>query len=122
MRVFYILVSVLFSQTIQTEIFTRYFERTEVSGIEILEKSKLHINENCYKNFEECSKFLKSKIKSKHIENKKNNLIGNPASHFCLTAGGSPEIFHDNLNKQYDFCNFEEKYIIDSWDYYTRLK
>jgi putative hemolysin len=45
-----------------------------------------------------------------------------PASHFCIKSTGKSEIYYDSENNQHDYCVFENKFIIDSWDFYKRFK
>lgn len=107
---------------ISAEVFTRYLEINKPSIIEILEREKLHINKQCFDNFVECTKFLKKKANSKPIIKRNFKYIGHPSSDFCLSSKGHSEIFIDKSNNQYDYCSFNETFIIDSWDFYNRYK
>ena len=113
--------AILFSTQLLAENFTRYLEKHTPSIIKIFNKDNLHINENCFKNFIECKNYFQKNANSKKMITKTSNLIGHPAGQFCINSNGTPEIFYDVKNNQYDFCNFNEKYIVDSWDFYNRF-
>lgn len=119
MRLIFGLIFLLFSIRIQAEDFVRYLEKNKPSIIKIFINEKLHINEKCFNDFNNCKKFLKKNANSQKSSQKIHNLIGNPAGQFCINSKGTPEIFFDAKKNQYDFCNFNESYIIDSWDFYN---
>jgi hypothetical protein len=122
MRLFCSILTLLFSTQILGAEFTRYLDKNKPLAIQILEKEKLHINENCFKHFKECESFLKKNANPHATADKNHNLIGHPAGEFCTNSNGKPEIFFDAKNNQYDFCNFNEQYIVDSWDFYNRYR
>ena len=121
MKLLCLIAIILFSSTAIAEDFTRYLEKNIPTKIQILEKEKMHVNDNCFNNFETCTQFLKKTANNKISKGNKHNLTGHPAGAFCTNSQGMPEIFFDVKNNQYDFCNFNEKYIVDAWDFYNRF-
>lgn len=61
------------------------------------------------------------KMQKKKIK-KDTHQAGNPASIYCQSVGGVSEIYTDQENNQHDYCNFQDKYIIDSWNLLKRFK
>ena len=102
--------------------FYKSIDHNKSSEIEIFEIEKLHVNKLCFEHYQDCLTFLKEKVNSKAVTFPKSPPVGHPASQFCQSANGRSEIFHDQKYNQYDFCAFDEKYIIDSWNFYNRFK
>lgn len=49
-------------------------------------------------------------------------LAGHPAAFFCGSAGGLNRILKDPKNKEYDFCEFKDGSMINSWHLYNRAR
>lgn len=95
----------------------------QISKINIVELDGMLVNENCLKQKKDCLMFfIKNEKKQKKIVQKDHVQAGNPASIYCSSVHGASEIYTDIGNNQYDFCNFDEKYIIDSWSLLKRFK
>lgn len=104
--------------------FTRFVgPKAELSKINIVELDGMWVNEFCYKHKKDCLMFFINKEKAPKKELKKDPLqAGNPASLYCNSIGGVSEIYTDAENNQHDYCNFNDKYIIDSWNLIKRFK
>lgn len=51
---------------------------------------------------------------------KKKNEYGHPASKFCSLQEGKNLILRDEKNRQYDFCQFKDGSMVESWGLYDR--
>lgn len=69
---------------------------------------------------ESCSKpckaleVLNKKIQPKAVDSK-SPLVGNPASKFCASVDGKVRILRDEKGNEYDFCEFADKSMFDTW-------
>lgn len=86
--------------------------------INVEKLESFHVNDECIKEKKKCLALLK--IPKKTITTKaSHDLAGNPASLFCRDQNGKAEILHDSKNNEYDYCVLDNKYFIDSWDFYS---
>ncbi|GEM_PF-655587 len=49
-------------------------------------------------------------------------LAGHPAAFYCGSAGGLNRILKDSKNNEYDFCEFKDGSMINSWHLYNKAK
>lgn len=98
--------------------------KTDPKTVKKFNISKLHgiqVNSECIRNKSHCLKLLSQEKIA--VDNKRSDgTIGNPASDYCHSAGGSSEILEDKKHNEYDYCVFEDKYYVDSWDFYKKYK
>lgn len=88
--------------------------------IEITKLEGVKVNSECQKDKIHCLELLNKPVKNPVQSHKES--VGNPASDFCHAAGGSSAILEDKKHNEYDFCLFDKKYFIDSWDFYRKFK
>lgn len=90
-------------------------------NIELL--NGMHVNQKCIEAQSDCLSVLNKlkKTGDKSIAPYP-KLVGNPASNHCQQSGGYSEILHDEKNNEYDYCVFNEKYFVDSWDFYKQKR
>ncbi len=95
----------------------------KIGKINIVDLDGMSVNENCYAHKKDCFMFFINKEKAPKKQSKKDpQQVGNPASIYCNSIGGVSEIYTDKENNQHDYCNFNESYIIDSWNLLKRFK
>jgi putative hemolysin len=92
----------------------------KATKIEISFLDGVKVNDDCLKNKKECLLIMNKSVKPVIQSHKLS--IGNPASEFCHAAGGASAILEDQKHNEYDFCLFEKKYYVDSWDFYKKYK
>jgi putative hemolysin len=95
---------------------------SNVAKIEIFNIDELNVNEFCFKNKKECINFFIKLKKNKNKASKDIVQLGHPASINCQELGGLSEIYTDSSGNQHDYCNFNQKYIIDSWNLLKSFK
>lgn len=101
----------LFSPIIFAEDFSN---QKEVFHIEM--QKNIHVSADCLKKADCLAlKSLTEKIKDSPPQN---GLLGHPASRFCKDAGGLNIILKSKKNQAFDFCQFKDLSLIDSWDLY----
>lgn len=61
----------------------------------------------------------KSLLYKKQVKSKTVPLLGNPAARFCLSYGAVNLLFFDSERNEYDYCVFQDKSAINSWDLYN---
>jgi hypothetical protein len=109
----------LLSLESQAEIMMLKTDQISVKKIEIKKLESFHVNDDCIKEKKKCLALLN--IPKKNILLKGNfNLAGNPASLFCREQSGKSEILYDSKNNEYDYCVLNNKYFVDSWDFYNK--
>lgn len=91
-------------------------ETTSISGVEVsatcfIKKGKTH---PC-----EAYSALKKVVKAKNSDVP---LAGHPAAFYCGSAGGLNRILKDSKNNEYDFCEFKDGSMINSWHLYKKAK
>lgn len=79
----------------------------------------IDVNEICFKSSEKCLKRISEKPK---VEVKSTLTAGNPASLYCQSIGGKNLILEDKKRNEYDFCEFTEGYVVNSWHIYKKYK
>lgn len=110
------LIGLLFISSLKAEVFTWANEKKSVQKIQIEILNGMKVNSTCFKEKIACLKILDS-IQKTHIELKiEKGPLGNPASAYCESHNGQPEILRDAKNNEYDFCLLDKKYLVDSWD------
>jgi putative hemolysin len=64
------------------------------------------------------------KALNRKVEVKRPNvpLAGHPAAFYCGSAGGLNRILKDSKNNEYDFCEFKDGSMINSWHLYNKSK
>ena len=86
------------------------------------EINKIHIDQKCESQFDQCINLIKKKISLYKTEQKNEKIfLGHPASELCHSIGGNSLIYFDKDNNEYDYCNVAG-YFINSWDIYYNLK
>jgi len=106
----------LFSSTyLKAEVFTWATEKNKELKVEIQKLDNILVNEECIKNKTICKKIIDEVKKNKSETKPEKGPLGNPASTKCSLNKGQSEILRDNKHNEYDFCLFEQKYLIDSW-------
>lgn len=90
--------------------------------IEFRKMNGIEVNEQCFKN-KSCkalealsAKIVETKSSNANVVGKK--LIGDPASQLCLEHMGKNIILNDGDRKEYDFCEFGDGSIFNSWQFY----
>lgn len=78
----------------------------------------LQVNGECLKAREACLAML-AKAPAP-IPKGPENTVGHPASKYCHAKGGASVILIDVKHNQYDYCLFQNKYLVDSWDLYRK--
>lgn len=111
------LLFIFVSITAKSEVFTHKFSKGPARKIKIEKLSGFHVNSKCIENKNECLALI-----SKPKKGETQNLSGNPASDFCSANNGKSEILRDSKNNEYDFCVLNDKYFVDSWDFYSLNK
>ena len=81
----------------------------------------LQVNKECAANSKACLAVL-SQAPTKSLGQGPEGTVGHPASKFCGVKGGSSVILVDEKHNQYDYCIFQGKYFVDSWDLYRKYK
>lgn len=91
-----------------------------IKKIQLIEtKEKILVTENCLKSCK-AIEVLNGKPAVTSPGNKA--LIGNPASTFCNSIGGVVRILKDPKGDEYDFCQFPDQSMIDTWQMMKVLK
>lgn len=81
----------------------------------------MQVNNTCIKEKSHCLEVL-SKPKREIIKKDSDGPIGNPASDFCLSSNGASAILEDKKHNEYDYCVLENKYYVDSWDFFKKYR
>ena len=81
----------------------------------------IQVNAECLKDKKHCLELL-SKPKNPNEKKESDGSIGNPASDFCLVKNGASAILEDKKHNEYDYCVFENKFYVDSWDFYKKYR
>ena len=120
---------IIASQVETTQLFAEEFTHKLALGsekkIEISLLKKFHVNSECIKNQQDCLNLLKVPTTSTSVNKiikQDKQVRGNPASDFCNFKEGKSEILRDQKNNEYDYCLLSDKYLVDSWDFYTQNK
>lgn len=105
-----------FSQDFPEEL---YFQitKSETRRVRIKSLDELRVSTNCFDKKKSCQKFFSAKQNIIHYKSK---LSGNPASIFCAEKKGVSVILRDDKKNEYDFCQFNDEYLIDSWDLFRK--
>lgn len=115
-----------FALNVRAEVLLHKSSNAPAKKINIEKLNGLHVNIECIQNKKECLTFITNSKKTDpaSISQTKQfqHVLGNPASNFCETNKGSSEILSDLKNNEYDYCVFENKYFVDSWDFYRLNK
>lgn len=100
-------------------IYRRYIDTSYVV-VPMSDVSGVTVNEKCFKDSKNC-KALKA---HKPIESsdKKRALRGHPANDYCLEISGTPVVFIDQNNDQYNFCEFDDGTLAKSWQLLERYQ
>lgn len=109
----------LFFQTfaLLAEEFTFHLSKTKSTKISIQRLNGIQVNAECLKEKKACLKIIDAAKKRKaDMKKNKEGAFGNPASLNCEAHQGDPEILTDKKNNEYDYCLFDNKFLLDSWD------
>lgn len=114
----------LISFNAQAEVLFHKINKGPAKKIKITKLNGFHVNDECLKNKAECLSLISNlpKMPMKTPEVKDPRVLGNPASDFCSANNGSAEILQDKRNNEYEYCVLKEKYLVDSWDFYSLNK
>lgn len=115
MKTLWILLVLFFSFSLQAEVFTWATEKNKELKVEMKKIDGILVNEECFKNQTVCKKIIEDVRKNKSEAKMEKGPLGNPASTKCSLNKGQSEILRDSKHNEYDFCFFEQKYLIDSW-------
>lgn len=112
----FFVIAILFSQftqaatwTMDTKSGAKKFTTVEIQGI--------NMSETCSKKCTALNKLKPSKLK---INNPIPSLAGHPASKLCTALEGMNRVVTNDKNQQYDFCEFKDKSMVDSWGLYYK--
>jgi len=105
----------LSSFAIKAEVFTWATEKNKEQKVEIKKLDGILVNDECFSNKTVCLKIIAAVKKDKSQKKPEKGPLGNPASTKCSMNKGQSEILRDGKHNEYDFCLFEQKYLIDSW-------
>jgi len=113
---------ILFGIIITPNIFAEEFIKHDESKITLVELDGMFVNEKCKSESVKCFKALMAlkKMPQKFSQNEEQK--GNPASEYCQSLKGKSEIYKDKSNNDWDFCEFKNGFLIDSWALYKRFK
>ena len=89
--------------------------------IQIQKLQGLSVNAECAQESKQCLELI-GKTPIKAVAPGPMKTVGNPASKFCTSKGGASVIMEDKDHNQYDYCYFNAKYLVDSWDLYRKEK
>jgi putative hemolysin len=118
---------ILFLLTFQTSAFALdLYLKVDPATTRTLRVSLLNgirVSSECTLEKKHCLELLSKKG---HFKNTKSTevktTLGNPASINCEKSGGASAILEDEKHNEYDYCVFENKYYVDSWDFYKKFK
>lgn len=99
----------------------RIWKDGKFRSIDIYSKDNTQFGKKCSQNPKSCLAFKAYKIKPINVT-KDNELAGHPASDHCEAIGGKVYILEDNKRAQYNFCEFSDGSMIDSWSLYNQFK
>lgn len=98
----------------------RVFEKESYVDIKTRVFNNLELTEKCFKSvLPKCDAF-DATIKKTPLSKSTTDMLGNLSSRYCHDKGGSSRILIDNDNRQFDFCLFKDKSMIDAWDLYYK--
>lgn len=120
-KVLLIFCMILNSSVVFAETYEMNLPKKKVK-LEIQKYEEVHLSESCLQKNKKptCDAYaaLTKKIKETHPNIP---LAGHPAATFCGSAGGVNRILTKPNTTQYDFCEFKDKSMIDSWDLYNHF-
>ncbi|MBC7398035.1 MAG: DUF333 domain-containing protein [Bdellovibrionales bacterium] len=117
---FFILTSLTLASVSNADIF-RYSSDGKYVDIKINIYESIRLNENCFaKEKPNCLAYKASKVLATNETPSKTDTIGHPASRNCGSRNGSSRILITKDDKQFDYCQFADGSMIDSWDLYYR--
>ncbi len=121
MKILIITICLTFASSLSAlELLVRTDSKT-VKKIDVSELQGVHVNSECLREKNHCLKIL-SQEKKVLPKKRTDQTIGNPASDFCHSAVGSSIILEDKKHSEYDYCLLEDKYFVDSWDFFKKYK
>jgi uncharacterized protein len=88
------------------------------SEVKIQEYNGLKLSQDCFKeNIPRCEAFTAA-TKSTKLSSSASGIAGHPAARLCRERGGVNRIIGDPRNKQYDYCQFKDGSMADTWSLY----
>lgn len=84
----------------------------------------VQISDSCVKKKEKQPSCQAYRALLKRVSSKKPDvpLAGHPAAFYCGSAGGLNRIVKDSKNNEFDFCEFKDGSMINSWHLYNKSK
>lgn len=117
------LTAYLLSLTCAAEVYTMALPDRRIK-IETQSHSQVEVTKSCFSKKSKSLECDAYKALSKKVEMKKPDipLAGHPAAFYCGSAGGLNRILKDSKNNEYDFCEFKDGSMINSWHLYNKAK
>ena len=110
-----IVLAALSTLLISLNCFAFTLKNSQIS-LNIIKLEGVKVTEDCQKNLKcKALMILKDKIVETQVEGK---YVGHPAAHYCLDTKGIELIVRDEKLNEYDYCQYDDKSAIDSWDLY----
>lgn len=114
---------VLISLNAAAEVYTMALPEKKIK-IETQSHSGIEVTKSCFPKKSKVPKCDAYNALSEKVTVQKPDmpLAGHPAAFYCGSAGGHNRILKDSENNEYDFCEFKDGTMINSWNLYNRAK
>ncbi len=122
MKFIVIILVTIFAESLWAESFSMVHDGKKQT-IEVFKFKDIHLSKICFANKGSEPRCDAYSVLGKKIKTTRTIApsLDNPASYFCKHMGGQNRIIKNNVSTEFDYCEFQDRSLIDAWDLYLHF-